>query len=770
MQSLSFAKQEMQIFIKYKNWFLASLVLLTGVFVWNLQFLRVDFSFDTFHPKNESESIFFQSYRDTFPHFDNAIQIALKGPNGTIWDPEFLAKVDTLFASFAHIPNVDTVLSPTRLEYYRRSGIGVKGRRLLRFDSEENLAKSKKILAEDSLLYFNHFSEDRKYIGGILLVDPEIIDLPLRDSVSYALRKLLMASGLENVVSGVPFIRTEFVEKVRGEITWFLLLSAFLTLAVMFLLYRKWWSMLLPLLGVGLSLVWMMGFLGLIGKSLDMVSELLPSIIFVVAISDIVHLFTRYQQDLHRGLDRKSAMKATLKEIGLALFLTSFTTAIGFASLYVSPLPPVKGFGLVAALGVIFAFVVSIIIIPNALMLIPAQKVRESKGIGNAKFWEPFLEKLHVWVRKNPWPIAIGFFLLLAVSGVGMSRISTNAYLLDDISEEDPARKSMKFFQDNFYGARAFEMAIFPREGHSMTDLDLLQNLDALAQYLHSQERMSPFLSIVGYLKQAHKIRKGGRKSHYTLPDEQREVEELIGLGYAGGGEKFLDLIMTRSRKMGRVSGRLGDIGTYKFEEIEDNLGEYYRTQIDTTLFTYHLTGTPILTDNNVIYLRQGLFYGLLLAFILISILMGVLFRSWRMLLIGVVPNIIPLLVTAGIMGFTGVSLRASTSIVFLVAFGIAVDDTIHFLSRLAIELREGRDLESAIHNTITGTGKALILTTIILFAGFVLLLTSDFGGTYVMGFFTALTLLVALVSDLLLLPVLVRWSGLGEKVDKKKK
>lgn len=754
----------MQIFIKYRKWFLGALILLTGLFLWNLQHLRVDFSFDSFHPKKEGESIFYQTYKDTFPHYDNAVQIALKGPKGNIWQPEFLEDVDSLFLDFQEIPFVDTVLSPARLEYYRRSGLGVRGRPLLRYDSEKAIQKSRERLANDSLLYFNSFSEDRSFIGGIVLVNPDILDAPERDSISYALLAQLESSGYEYVISGVPYIRTEFVKKVRGEISWFLVLAGMLTLTVMFLLYRKWWSMLLPLIGVGISMVWVMGFMGLVGKSLDMVSELLPSIVFVVAISDIVHLFTRYQQDLHKGLPREKAMAATLKEIGLALFLTSFTTAIGFASLYVSPLPPVREFGVVAAVSVIFAFVVSIIIIPNLLMMVAEDKVRESRGVGNAQYWEKNLLRLHFWVKANPRKIAVGFVLLLAVAGWGISRISTDAYLLDDISDNDPTKKSMRFFEDNFYGARAFEMAVLPRDGYEVTDLKILQDLDAMEQYLHKQVRMSPFLSLVSFLKQANKLEKGGRNEHYNLPDTQEEVEDMIGFAYGTGGADILGMIMTPSRQMGRVSGRLGDVGTYKFEEISDSLAHFYQTQVDTSRFSYHLTGTAILTDHNVIYLRNGLFNGLLLAFALIALLMGLLFKSWRMLLIGVVPNVIPLLVTAGLMGFVGISLRASTSIVFLVAFGIAVDDTIHFLSRLSVELREGRDLETAIQNTITGTGKALTLTTVILLAGFVLLLTSDFGGTFVMGFFTALTLLVALISDLLLMPVLVRWSGLAKK------
>lgn len=754
----------MQNWLKYRRPLLGVLLLITVVFAWNLQYVRVDFSFDKFHPVEDREVSIYHAYQKIFPHYDNGIQVALSNAEGDIWQPEFLDQVDSLFARWGRLNNVDSVLSPTRIQSYRRVGLSVKGRPLIRYDSPKAIARSKERVRDDSILYFNNFSEDGAWIGGLVLINPEVLDLAPRDSVTKVIEQNLKDSGLKYVLSGVPVIRTGYVEKIRSELIWFIVSAIVLTLLVMFLLYRNWWSMLLPFLGVGLGIVWTMGFMGTVGKTLDMVANLLPSIVFVVAISDVVHLFTRYQQELHKGLSRKEAMQSTLKEIGVALFLTSFTTAIGFASLLVSPLPPIKEFGLIAAAGVIFAFLISIVLIPNALMLIPAEKVRGSKGAGNVGDWEKKLLRVHYWVKANGRLVFFSFVILIGVGIWGASRISLNTYLIDDIGPRDPVRQSMTFFEDNFYGARAFEMAIAPREGYSMTDLKVVKELEKVEDYLHSQERISPFFSIVSFLKTANKMSKGGRTARFEVPNDQDKIEEFVGLGYTGPAEKVLEMVMTRDRQIGRLSARLGDVGTYRFEALEDSLSNFYRTQLDTTTFAYHLTGSGIITDQNTVYLRQGLFNGLALAFGLISVLMGLLFRSWRMMLIGIVPNVIPLLLTAGVMGFMGINLRASSSIVFLVAFGIAVDDTIHFLSRLRIELREGRDIETALMNTTTGTGKALILTTLILLAGFVFLLTSDFGGTYIVGLFTGLTLLLALFSDLLLLPVLVRWSGLGKK------
>lgn len=754
----------MNILIEKRKWFLLGLGLVTLIFGWGVYNIRTEFSFDKFRKGDDGEAAFYERFSEVFPHDDNVVQIAIRNKSDNIWDAKFLADVDAVFKTFAEIQRIDSIISPTEIDVYRRIGLGVTTTKLLQYGSEEELEASKVRLQNDSLLYSNFFSENREYIGGIVAVDPDILDLPVRDSVSYMIRDRLEATGYEYVISGIPYIRTQYIHTIKKEMFSFVALSVLLSMIIMFILYRSWWGVLLPLLGVGLAMIWTVGFMGLTGQPLDMLSNLIPSIMFVVGIADIIHLFTRYQQDLASGLSRKEAMKATVGEIGMAIFLTSLTTAIGFTSLLVSPLPPIQLFGVYAAAGVLFAFIIAMALVPSGLMLVNPEKVRTNKGAVSWKGWDRFLAYLYKWVKANPMPIVVGTVLLLALSGWGISRISFDSYLLDDISEDDPAKVSMTFFEDNFYGSRPFEMAIMPKGDHEVAELEILQDVEKIQEYLASLERISPFMSLVNYLKSANQIYRGGSNRFYRLPRKQERVDELIGFGLTSGGKELLDRIVNEDLTMARVSARMGDVGTYRFGDLRDSLDKFIHRECNLDNFEYRLTGSPIIVEENVVVLREGLFAGLALAFSLVGILMGGMFRSWRMVFIGVVPNVIPLLVTAGMMGFLGITLRASTSIVFLVAFGIAVDDTIHFLGRLRIEFREGKDLETAIENAVLGTGKALVITTLILLTGFLILLGSDFGGTYSVGLFTGLTLLVALFSDLLLLPVLVRWSKIGNK------
>lgn len=754
----------MNLLFRYRVALLTLVLGLTVYFGYSLKDFKVDFSFDAFRPKDEPEYDFFEAYRDSFPHYENTVMVAVKAPNQDIWDVPFLRRVDALFESFREISNLDTVISPTRLETYQRSGMGVKRQPLLELDSADVLVKAQASIAEDSLMFGNYFTSDKQYIGGIIMVNPDILDLPERDSVSWGLRKRLKASGMEYVVSGVPFIRTQYVETIRGEITFFLGISILLAILMMFWLFRSWWGVFLPQIGVGLGMVWTFGFMTATGQPLDLVGELLPTVLFVVGIGDIVHLLTKYQQDLQRGLSAKAAMELTVREIGAAIFLTSLTTAIGFASLFSSPLPPVKAFGLYAAAGVMFAYVISIILIPNILLKINPDSIRKSKGAGNNPIWEKMLRWADEWIKGKSVLIASIVLVLVIGSIWGATRISYDNYLLDDISEKDPVRVNMRFFEEHFYGARPFEMAIIAKNGKDVSDLDILQDIEKIQDFLHTQARISPFMSLTNYLKGANKLYRGGQSRNFKLPSSDDKVEELLGFGYSSGAENYLEMIMSPSRKMGRVSGRMPDLGSEKFEVIRENLDAFIQKECHPENFDYHLTGTAVINEANVIFLRQGLFSSLALAIGLIALLMGFLFKDWKMAVVGMIPNILPLLFTAGMMGLMGITLRSSTSIVFLVAFGIAVDDTIHFLSRYRLEIKDGNDMETSLRNTMLGTGKAMILTTLILLSGFAFLMTSSFGGTYVVGLFTALTLVMALLADLFFLPVLIRFFNLGAK------
>ena len=567
---------------------------------------------------------------------------------------------------------------------------------------------------------------------------------------------MLENSGFEYVMTGIPVIRTRYTKKLAEEMIMFVSISIVLIVLVLFLMYRNLWGIIIPVLVILGSLLWITGTMGWGGQPINLINNLLIPIIFVVGMSDVIHLITKYLDEMNGGISQEEAMRRTLDEIGLATLLTSVTTAIGFASLMVSRIPPIREFGFYASIGVLFTYIISIVVLPNAIMRLPAERFLRAKSLENHPIWHRLLGWVYgITTQKPKWVLAISALIIASCLAL-TTQISLDTYLLEDIGPRDPIRKSMEFFEAQSAGLRPFEMAIEVEEGKNIADLAVLKEMEKIQNFLNQEGYFSPFLSPVTLFSQANSFYNGNLKRYQRLPSDQATVDEILSFVRLNDNSNFLHKVMNTEKGIARMSARMPDVGTGKFSDLTERLDTFIATSCDTTLFTHHITGHAYLTDGNLLYLRRSLLGGLGIAFIIIGIIMGLLFKSWRMLLISMIPNIIPLIITGGIMGLMGIKLTASTAIVFVISFGIAVDDTIHFLTRYKLERNLGKSQQEAIRETILGTGKAVIITSLVLMSGFVLLLASDFGGTFNTGLFTALTIIFAMLADLFLLPIFI--------------
>ena len=753
--------------VEKKRLFLVALIGLSVFLAAGMYFLQVDFSFESFYPKSDTEYAYYREYRKKFPSTVHYVFVAVphKENETGIFDNRFLDRFEGLRDRLAAIEHVDTVITPLEIEVASASpfGMGVTRKKIFDRKKKDFESRAKRQLEKNPELAGFFVSKDQRYLSCIVVIDMEILDTPERDVTCRKIRKTIRNVSDDAVISGIPMIRTEYVEKLGSELVIFLALSVLFTSVILVLTYRNFWGTILPLIGVVGAIIWCMGFMGWVGKDIDLLTDLLAPILFVVGMADIIHFVTRYSQELQEGKDRKDAMISTLKEIGMAILLTSITTAIGFASLMISKVPPIRMFGMFAALGVLFAYIIAVILMPNALMAIPPKRLIGTKGISNSGRWKTVLSRVDEVVKRQGKWIVIGFVVVIGFSIWGMTRISFNAYLLDDVKRSDPLSKNMRFFEDQFYGFRTFEMAITTKNGHKITESGIVRDMDKIQAYLDTKSSFSPFLSLASVVKEANKAAHFGLETHKVVPDSQSEMNQLLGLIKMGEGEDLLKNVMAGDT-LGRINARMPDVGSDSVARMEEDLAKFISAECDTSAFDYRITGLSTLTERNVSYLRSSLLSGLFVAFVLIGVIMGLLFKSIRMVVIAMIPNLIPMIFTAGVMGWAGIGMKASTSIVFVIAFGIAVDDTIHFLSRYRMELKLGATQDQAIRNTIMGTGKALSITTIILLAGFFILMASSFGGTFAIGLFTCLTLVMALLADMLLLPVLLRWFMKSEK------
>jgi hypothetical protein len=518
--------------------------------------------------------------------------------------------------------------------------------------------------------------------------------------------------------------------------------------------YRALWAILVPLLVVALAGIWTLGFMTAVGKPLDLMMVLLPTIIFVVGMSDVIHILTRYIEELRLGNSKIAALTTTFKEVGIATFLTSLTTGVGFLTLMISNISPISDFGLYTAIGVFIAYVLAFSLMPSILIFLPKPKIAENPRL--KKQWTRLLGKSMTWTLRNGKIILYSSTLLVMLAVLGILKLEVNTFLIDDLPRSHPMKADFMFFDKHFGGSRPFEMAVQVRDpALSVFDYPVLMEMEKVENYLLHSYGTSALTSPVIIIKQTNQAVNGGLRKYHIIPDSL-DLVKLDRFINQIKRQPYFNSMVSADQKSSRFSGRMGDIGSSITTAKTTALRNFINADIDTTLVNFRVTGTSLLIDKNNAYLVKNMSTGLAIAFAVVALIAGLMFRSWRMILITLIPNVIPLLLVAGIMGALGITLKLSSSVIFTVAFGIAVDDTIHFISKLKMELAKGKSKLYAIKRTYFSTGKAIIITTLILISGFLTLLWSSFGGTYYIGLFVGLTLLFALIIDLTLLPVFI--------------
>lgn len=441
------------------------------------------------------------------------------------------------------------------------------------------------------------------------------------------------------------------------------------------------------------------------------------------------------------------------RSIGMAVLLTSVTTSIGFLSLYTSRIMPVRQFGITAAGGVMMAFLVAVVALPVLLMLFKKDQVLPKQHVG---VWlDKLLARVYELTKHQSKSILLISTVVAIASAYGISQIGLSARIQNDLPKGEKVTSDFFFFENKLGGFRPFEMALIPGEGHSITDPEVIRTIDSLEVYLASTNRFSAISSPVDIYQAGNRAFHANRLSHHTLPDNDRMFSRIWSLVSERQGPD--NALVSTTHNLGRLFGYMKDVGSDTAQVIFSEVNTWTANHIDPAILTIRITGTGLLFDNNNKYLIDSLLYGMLIAFGMIGLIMTLLYRNVKMVIISLIPNILPLMTTAAMLTLLGIDLDAPTSIIFTIAFGIAVDDTIHMLSRFRLEQQKGLTTEQAIENTFKIAGKAIAITTLVLLAGFLILTTSQLLLTTKVGLLVSLTLVTALLGDLFLLPVLLR-------------
>ncbi|TVR77730.1 MAG: hypothetical protein EA412_10255 [Chitinophagaceae bacterium] len=738
---------------KGRKWIVFIYLLISVVAGFYALRINVVYDFEAFFPSTDTDYAFYRDFREQFEPDDNVLFVAFNREEG-LYNQEFLQETKLITEELKTLPHVLSVISLHTIQRPLQTPLGLTSISALNIDRPERYSSDSLKIAGDPIVNGKLISEDATTLNIVLETEQFLTQEQaenLNDSLFALLEK--KAPHLKWHVAGRANIQTVFVRKQLEEMQKYILISAVIVLLALYLIFRSIRLTIIAFTSVIIALVIFMGILGFFRVPLDFMSTLFPIIMLIVGMSDMVHILSAYTDGVYKGDDRKVIVKRILKEIGTALLLTSITTSIGFLSLQSSQIEPIRNFGLLAALGVFIAFLVTITFSTSCLLLLNDKKMKSR--------WRLIRRLEALALRVNGISIShekkilgVGLILLL-IGFYGISTISTDARLKSDLPANERITDDFEFYEEKLGGFRPLELALIPAEGKKTDDYRTALEIEKVTRYLRAHPDFSGIISPVDIYKSLHRAHNGDRNSFFHLPGDENTFERYKRL--AANFPKGLGVVQTKDRDIARLSGKMEDVGSYKAKELMQQFDNWFNENIDIELLSYRFTGNGVLFDNNNQYLIKSLLSGLGLAFLVVSVLMAFLFRSFKMVLISLIPNVFPLILTAAFMGFAGVVLDAPTSIIFAIAFGIAVDDTIHFLSRFKLNLASGMPVHRAVQNMMRVTGKAVGLTTIILFMGFMVLTTSDYDSTFKVGLLISITLAIAFIADLFIVPVLLR-------------
>ena len=617
-----------------------------------------------------------------------------------------------------------------------------------------------------SLLYN---PETKAYLMGVR-INKEILNSSGRTKVINDIVEVVkifeQKTKIEVHLSGLPLIRTVVADRIQNEMKYFLFGSLLLSAFILLLFFRSISTTLLSLLVVVLGVIWSVGVLQLWGYQITILTALIPCLVVVIGIPNCIYFINKYHSSYIYSGDKQKSLIDMVSKMGVVTLFCNLTAAIGFAVFALTKSAILKEFGVVAGISIMIIFVVSFILLPAALSYLPAPKPSQTKYLNN-KWVTDFLLRIERWVlhHKKTVYVITAAFLIFAVAGIfKLKRVS---FIVDDLPKTDKVYTDLKFFEKNFSGVMPLEIVVDTKKRNGlagMRALAVFEKVDALSGYITAQKEMSRPLSVAEGLKFAKQAFFEGDSANYLLPNsfDGAFVGEYLrpnknDSGTGNNLSKMLISFIDTSRQSTRISINMADVGTEKLPVLLKGIEQKANEIFDTANYKIQLTGTSITFLEGSRFIVNGLKDSIMWAFLLIAVCMLYLFKSMRILLCSLIPNFIPLVITAGIMGWAGVPLKPSTVLVFSVALGIAVDITIRFLVNYKQELPAyNNNVLETVSATIKSTGLSIVYTALVLIAGFIIFCASGFGGTKALGWLTSATLLIATLTNLVLLPVLL--------------
>lgn len=717
------------------------LLVITLFFGLQLPQLKFDYDFNSFFPKGDPDLAFYEELNSDFGEYNNFVFLTIL--SDSIATPTLLRKIKTFQESLEEWEEINRIESPLSQAIYQITPFGINRVPLV---TTKGISRTQ---IEDRGLLGNFFGRDGKSLMMIIHHN----DLGSKEAGDDFYEKIQNYTDtsfpLQNIISGKTQMQNDFTDKLESEIGKLIGLAFLVIIAILILVFKSLKGVMMPLIVLMISIIWMMGFISLIGKALDIMAIIIPTLLLIVSISDVIHFINKYDSLINSGETNSESIKLSIRSIGKATFLTSLTTAIGFVSLIVIPIQPIKDFGLLTALGVLIAFFITILLVPSLLQLSP-KPVQSSSSSFNK--WQSLTDTLFIKVLRNQKQLFVALAILSIVISIGLNQLKINTSLLVGLQKNEPELETVSFFDKNYDGYKPFEIGIEINDNESLWSSAVLSELNELELFL-AELGVKQVSSPVSLIKEINGSMYGGARSQYKVPDEN-SLDKAIR--YYNSRRLSEEKSFFESDRFIRIIGRLPDTGSAEtaplYEEVELYLTEFNQK----TGMNAQLTGTSYLIDKTDQYVVSSILKGLAIGIGTVSIVLLIFFRSFALLLVSLLPNFLPVILIASLMGWLHIDLNITTAIIFTITFGIAVDDTIHLIAKYQYERNQNRSNIWSIKRMLNHSGKSILITSIILICGFSIFLFAGFSIPYYMGLLIVLSTLLALIYDLILIPLLL--------------
>jgi predicted RND superfamily exporter protein len=714
-------------------------------------------------PYSDSTSIKYEIFKDRFGEDGNIFAVGIK--NDKLFEKDQFNALYDLCNNIKQLNGIEEVVSITRtVNIYKNDSIKkfeFRSLVLRKPATQAEVDSIKKLIF--SLPFYNgllYNKNEHIYLVAITLDKSKLNDRS-REGLIMDIKSMVdeyqEKTKSEVHYSGLPYIRTVTTQKIKSELFLFIILSLIIAIIIMILFFKSLRVVFSSMILVVISIIWTLGTISLFGYKITILTGVIPSLLVIIAIENCIYLINKYHWEYKLHGNKVKALSRVVKRIGFATLITNLTTATGFATFIFTSSEILKEFGVVASISVMVEYIISIILVPVIFSYLPPPEEKHLKHLDNKKVNSVIGSiKTLVFTKRKLVYFTTGIFILGCVYGI--SRMKTSGKIVDDIKTNDPIYTDLKFFEMNFHGVMPFEISIDTKKKNGVLKLSTIAKIDKLQKELDSFPQFSRPVSLVEFVKFAKQSFYNGDSTFYVLPDNNERDFILSYLPTSIKGKKnMIHSFIDSTKRYTRISVQMAEIGTKEMKRIKAKLQPKIDSIFDPKKYNVTITGNSVVYTMGTDYLIDNLVESVLFGILLISIIVALVFTSYRMVFIAMICNLIPLMITAAIMGYGHIPVKPSTLIVFSVALGISIDNAILFLSKYRTELKYSNgDIKLSVANALNETGISMIYTSIVLVLGFGVFIVSGFGGTQALGMLISITLFLALFFNIIVLPSLI--------------